>query len=208
MPAENAQAKGNAATRIIASLHAELFDLQGRDDLGVLGLDPTADEEAVRLAYLELSKRYHPHRFARYRSAEASRLASEIYVCVQAAYGRLTGSHRVPGATEKAKPRTVRTRDALSVSRAAQLIDFHQYDAAEELLAQLLQAAPDHEEASTWWRLARARKHKLAGNLAAAAREYRELLQLKPDHAEAQVEAERLEPAKRSVWSRLLKRGG
>jgi len=210
MPVEKPHSgKGNALTQLIASLHAELFELQSRDDLGVLGLDRSADEEAVRLAYLELSKRYHPHRFARHRSAEASRLANEIYVCVQTAYGRITGSHRVPGATEKAKPRTVRTRDDLSVSRAAELIDFHQYDAALKLLTQVLEANPDHEDARAWLHLAHARKHKAAGNGPAAAQAYRALLELKPNHAEAQVEAERLdEPAKKSVWSRLLKLGG
>src|SRR5688572_4927761 len=94
------QGKGRSLTQLVAELHAELFALQQKDDLAVLGLDRTADEEMVRLAYLELSKRYHPHRFARYRSAEASRLANEIYVCIQAAYGRVTGSHRVPGADD------------------------------------------------------------------------------------------------------------
>lgn len=194
--------------QIIADLHAELFELQQRDDLGVLGLDRTADDESVRLAYLELSKRYHPHRFARYRSAEASRIANEIYVCVQAAYGRLSGSHRVPGATENAKPRTVRKREDLSVSRAVELIDFHQYEAACELLIEVLEDNPGHDDARAWFHLAQARQHKIDGQLVEAAVAYRELLALKPDHVEAKVEIDRLESAKRSVWSRLLKLGG
>jgi len=195
-------------TQIIADLHAELFELQQRDDLGVLGLDRTADEEAVRLAYLELSKRYHPHRFARYRSPEASRIANEIYVCIQAAYGRLSGSHRVPGATDKAKPRTVRTREDLDMSRAVELIDFHQYEAAAELLIEVLEENPANDDARAWFHLAQARQHKVDGQLQEAAQQYRELLQLKPDHAEAKVEIDRLDDSKKSVWSRLLKLGG
>jgi len=195
-------------TQIIADLHAELFELQQRDDLGVLGLDRTADEESVRLAYLELSKRYHPHRFARYRSAEASRVANEIYVCVQAAYGRLSGSHRVPGATSKSKPRTVRKREDLSVSRAVELIDFHQYEAAAELLVEVLEHNPAHDEARAWFHLAQARQYKIDGQLPEAAQAYRELLEVKRDHAEAKVELDRLDAGKKSVWSRLLKLGG
>jgi tetratricopeptide (TPR) repeat protein len=194
--------------QIIADLHAELFELQQRDDLGVLGLDRTADDESVRLAYLELSKRYHPHRFARYRSAEASRVANEIYVCVQAAYGRLSGSHRVPGATDNAKPRTVRKREDLSISRAVELIDFHQYEAACELLIEVLEGNPGHDDARAWFHLAQARQHKIDGELVEAAAAYRELLAVKPDHIEAKVEIDRLESAKKSVWSRLLKLGG
>jgi len=193
----------------VAELTAQLFELQRSDDFEVLGLDRTADDEALRLTYLELSKRYHPHRFAKYRSAEAARLANEIYVCVQAAYGRLSGSHRVPGASEKAKPRTVRTRDDLSVSRAVELIDFHQYDAAAQLLEQVVAANPDHEDAQVWLHLAQARKYKVAGNNAAATAAYRALLEIKPLHHEAQVEAERLGASgKKSVWTRLLKLGG
>lgn len=204
------QPKDRPLAQVIAALNAELFELQrSDDDLGKLGLDRSADDETVRLAYLELSKRYHPHRFARYRSTEASRLANEIYVCIQAAYGRVTGSHRVPGANEKAKPRTVRTRDDLSVSRAAELIDFHQYDAAAKLLLEVLEANPDHDDARAFWYLAEARKQKIAGDVTAAAAAYRELLELKPNHAEAKVEAERLDtPSKKSVWTRLLKLGG
>lgn len=210
MPGDKSQqGKERSLSELVAELHAQLFELRSKDDFEVLGLDRSADDDTVRLAYLELSKRYHPHRFARYRSAEASRLANEIYVSVQAAYGRVTGSHRVPGANEKAKPRTVRTRDDLSVSRAMELIGFHQYDAAAKLLAEVLEASPEHDEARAWWHLADARKHKLAGDMAAAAAAYRELLELRPNHAEAQVEAERLEAqSKKSVWSRLLKLGG
>lgn len=211
MPEHKAQqGKGRSLTQLIADLHAELFALQQlEDDLEVLGLDRTADEEAVRLAYLELSKRYHPHRFARYRSAEASRLANEIYVCIQTAYGRVTGSHRVPGGGDAPKPRTVRTQDDLTVSRAVELINFHQYAAAEQLLAEVVEANPEHDDALTWFYLARARKHKVAGETAAAAAAYRELLEVQPSHAEALVEAERLEAqGKKSVWTRLLKLGG
>jgi tetratricopeptide (TPR) repeat protein len=195
--------------KLVAGLHAELFELDKRDDLGVLGLDRSADDDAVRDAYLELSRRYHPHRFARYRSAEASRVAGEIFVRIQSAYGRLTGSHRVPQAEARAVPRTVRSRVDVAVSEAASLLDYHQYDAAISALGKVLERAPEHEDARLWLALATARKHKIEGNTAAAAKAYREVLARKPDHAEARGEAERLEDrGKGSLIKRWLKLGG
>jgi cytochrome c-type biogenesis protein CcmH/NrfG len=209
MPSAPQSGKKTDIGRLVAGLHAELFELEKQDDLGVLGLDRSADDEAVRAAYLELSRRYHPHRFVRYRSAEASRVAGEIFVKIQAAYGRLTGSHRVPQAETRAVPRTVRKRIDLAVSQAASLLDYHQYDAAIAALDDVLAEDPDHEDAKLWLSLALARKAKQAGDVTAALDAYRDVLELRPDHAEARGECERLqERNKGSLLKRWLKLGG
>lgn len=197
--------------KLVAELHAFLFALEKcSDDLEVLGLDRSADDGAVRGAYLELSRRFHPHRFTRHRSPEASRVANEIFVKIQSAYGRLSGSHRVPQVEGKAPmPRTVRSRVDLAVSKAASLLDYHQYDAAIAALDDVLEQVPEHEDAQLWLALATARKHKGAGNASAAIEAYRSVLELRPDHAEARSESERLDDrGKGSLLKRWLKLGG
>ena len=69
MSGDTPKSKGRSSTQIVAELTTQLFELQRSDDFEVLGIDRTADDETLRLAYLELSKRYHPHRFAKYRSS-------------------------------------------------------------------------------------------------------------------------------------------
>jgi len=115
----------------------------------------------------------------------------------------------VPGATEKVKARTVRTRDDIAVSRAVELVGFHQYDAAAQILETVLGSAPEHDEARAWLLLVRARKYKAAGQDESAHDAYRALLELNPEHDEARAESERLTPMhKKSLWSRMLKLGG
>jgi tetratricopeptide (TPR) repeat protein len=194
--------------RVLADLQAQLFALNAQDDLGVLGLDRTADDEQVRQAYLALAQRFHPHRFARYRSTEISRVASDIFVRIQTAYGRLTGSHKIPLATRSA-PRTVRTRADVVTSEAADLLQYHQYDAAIAQLNAVLESEPSHVDAYTWLHIARARKHKTSGNSASAITAYRKVLERRPDHAEALAELERLAiPKETSLLKRLFKLGG
>jgi hypothetical protein len=172
----------------LRELQEMAFSLEQKDDLSVLGLDPTATDDDVRRAYLALAKRYHPHRYARLGSAEAEKLATEIYVRAQAAFGALTGSQRVPQPEGGARPRTPRTREGLEVSEAVGLLDYHQYDAALERLAAVLKAEPEHEAARLWSAVALARKKKAAGDLAGMSASFRRVLELDPEHAEATAE--------------------
>src|SRR5690348_14738358 len=81
---------------VLETLHAELFRRKQLDDYGVLDLKRGADEGAIRSAYLQLSRRYHPHRYARYEVAEYREVATELYVLVQRAFARLSRSERMP----------------------------------------------------------------------------------------------------------------
>jgi tetratricopeptide (TPR) repeat protein len=200
--------KPQSAEHVLAELHAQASKRSGLDDYDLLGIDRSADDEDVRRAYLELSKRFHPHRFARHRSEEVTRLATDLYVQIQAAYGRLTHSHRVPQQEGAKVRRVVRAQLDVRVSEAVKLLDYRQYDAAIEALEAVLDDDPEHEGASVWLITARARKHKSLGRLEAAADSYRAVLELSPEHAEALTELEQI-AAKTQVplLKRWLSRG-
>jgi curved DNA-binding protein CbpA len=52
----------------------------------LLGLPTTATDGEIRTAFGELSKRYHPDRFARYESFEIRELANEVFMLLRDAY--------------------------------------------------------------------------------------------------------------------------
>ena len=66
----------------------------------VLGVPPDAGSKAVRAAYFELAKKYHPDVFGKYRSLKLRSLASEVFIHINRAYDRMreaTPGERVLG---------------------------------------------------------------------------------------------------------------
>lgn len=63
--------------------------MRGTTPDGVLQIAPGSGHRAVRAAYLETVKRYHPHRFAR-MGDEIESLANEIFLLVKEAYDQLS----------------------------------------------------------------------------------------------------------------------
>jgi len=55
----------------------------------VLGVGYETTDEDVRRAFGELTKRYHPDRFARYQSQTLRQVAAEIFILIRDAYRRL-----------------------------------------------------------------------------------------------------------------------
>jgi hypothetical protein len=55
----------------------------------VLGVDEHADVVIIRAAYFELTKRFHPDLFARYRSRAILHMSQELFIHVNKAYDRL-----------------------------------------------------------------------------------------------------------------------
>ena len=55
----------------------------------VLGVGYEASDADVRGAFGELTKRYHPDRFARYQSSRLRQLAAEIFILIRDAYRKL-----------------------------------------------------------------------------------------------------------------------
>ena len=79
---------GHAEGELVSALTAEIDSLRRLNPFQILGLGYEASDAEVRLAFAELTKRYHPDRFARYQSSEPRRLAAEIFIPVS--YTHLT----------------------------------------------------------------------------------------------------------------------
>jgi curved DNA-binding protein CbpA len=74
-------------TATLQRLRSELDQLPTRSPSAVLGLEPTADVETARSAFLEISKRCHPHVYARFDSAEINTAATDLFIAYKRAYG-------------------------------------------------------------------------------------------------------------------------
>jgi hypothetical protein len=78
-----------AENELIRALVAEADSLKKLNPFLVLGVGYEATDGEVRAAFGELTKRYHPDRFARYESAELRQVAAEIFILIRDAYRRL-----------------------------------------------------------------------------------------------------------------------
>jgi hypothetical protein len=64
---------------------AEMQDRLASDPLAALGITSSASAEDARMAFLELTKRYHPVRFGR-MAADIQRLSNEVFLALRAAH--------------------------------------------------------------------------------------------------------------------------
>jgi len=78
-----------AEDELIAALEAEAESLKRLNPFLVLALGYEASDGDVRGAFGELTKRYHPDRFARYQSSRLRQLAAEIFILIRDAYRKL-----------------------------------------------------------------------------------------------------------------------
>ncbi len=78
-----------AEADLLRALAAEVESLRALNPFLVLGVGLDAGDVEVRRAFGELTKRYHPDRFARYASNELRHLAGEIFILIRDAYRRL-----------------------------------------------------------------------------------------------------------------------
>ena len=74
---------------LIKALVSEAESLKKLNPFLVLGVGYEAGDAEVRAAFGELTKRYHPDRFARYESPELRQVAAEIFILIRDAYRRL-----------------------------------------------------------------------------------------------------------------------
>ncbi|HEX3759490.1 MAG TPA: DnaJ domain-containing protein [Kofleriaceae bacterium] len=74
---------------LIKALVSEAESLKKLNPFLVLGVGYEAGDAEVRAAFGELTKRYHPDRFARYESTELRQLAAEIFILIRDAYRKL-----------------------------------------------------------------------------------------------------------------------
>jgi hypothetical protein len=90
-----------AEVELIHALEAEAESLRKLNPFLVLGVGYETTDADVRAAFGELTKRYHPDRFARYQSVKLRQIAAEIFILIRDAYRRL--------ADEKSRQQVVAT---------------------------------------------------------------------------------------------------
>ena len=78
-----------AEADLIRALHTEAESLRKLNPFLVLGVGYETTDEDVRHAFGELTKRYHPDRFARYQSQKLRQVAAEIFILIRDAYRKL-----------------------------------------------------------------------------------------------------------------------
>jgi hypothetical protein len=78
-----------AEDELLGALEAEAESLRKLNPFLVLGVGYETTDGDVRAAFGELTKRYHPDRFARYQSPKLRQLAAEIFILIRDAYRRL-----------------------------------------------------------------------------------------------------------------------
>jgi tetratricopeptide (TPR) repeat protein len=78
-----------AETELVRALEAEAESLRKLNPFLVLGVGYETTDADVRAAFGELTKRYHPDRFARYQSVRLRQVAAEIFILIRDAYRKL-----------------------------------------------------------------------------------------------------------------------
>jgi len=78
-----------AETELVRALEAEVESLRKLNPFLVLGVGYETTDGDVRAAFGELTKRYHPDRFARYQSQKLRQIAAEIFILIRDAYRKL-----------------------------------------------------------------------------------------------------------------------
>ena len=81
-------------TATLQRLRSEFEKLPTRSPSAVLGLEPTADAETARNAFLEISKRCHPHVYARFDSTEINTAATDLFIAYKRAYSTVRANTR------------------------------------------------------------------------------------------------------------------
>jgi tetratricopeptide (TPR) repeat protein len=78
-----------AESELLRALESEAESLRKLNPFLVLGVGYETTDTDVRAAFGELTKRYHPDRFARYQSTQLRQLAAEIFILIRDAYRKL-----------------------------------------------------------------------------------------------------------------------
>src|SRR5262249_41514392 len=76
-----------------AKLRVELARLSELNEFAILAIGPEAGREQVRSAFLALTKKYHPARFAR-ESPDTVEIANEVFLVIRKAYATLIDDNR------------------------------------------------------------------------------------------------------------------
>lgn len=114
-----------AELELVKALEAEAESLKKLNPFLVLGVGYETTDADVRHSFGELTKRYHPDRFARYQSSQLRAIAAEIFILIRDAYRKLAdakGREQVVAMLGLKAPQRASTpaiRGAASPGRAA-----------------------------------------------------------------------------------------
>jgi curved DNA-binding protein CbpA len=119
-PLEEDAALGGAEDELVGALEQELEGIRKLNPFQVLNVGYGADDDAIRLAFGELARRYHPDRFARYATSRAREVGSEIFLVIRNAYKQL-GEPAARHRTLRQLGRDARGRPIAELARPAQV---------------------------------------------------------------------------------------
>jgi tetratricopeptide (TPR) repeat protein len=108
-----------AEASLVAALEGELAGMKGLNPFQLLGVGYEATDQEVRSSFGELSKKTHPDRFAQYESERARVLASEMFVLVREAYGKVGTKEGRDAAAAKLRPQTSKPEAGKTLARVA-----------------------------------------------------------------------------------------
>lgn len=103
---------GEAETDLVRALEAEADSLRKLNPFLVLGVGYETTDADVRAAFGELTKRYHPDRFARYQSTKLRQTAAEIFILIRDAYRKLADEPSRAQVLATLKPKRAQTHPA------------------------------------------------------------------------------------------------
>lgn len=138
------------------------------DPFEILGIPASSDEAAVRRAYHQLARRWHPDQF---QTEEERETATRRMVALNHAYEEALSS--VSPAEETRRPRTISCDDAVDLG-AAMLNKGY----PESALQQLLRA----ESRNAAWYALQGKVLMEMGQFLSAEQSYREAVRLEPDN--------------------------
>lgn len=136
-----AAAPGNTSYDVGAWLRAELTRLKAADPFQVLGVSPAVDGPAVRTAYLALTKRFHPNRFA-LEQPDTLALANEVFLLVRRAYETLIDNDKRNALRDKLAPAAPVAPAARATTQQGPIVPATRLPAPESPLAPLDDAHP------------------------------------------------------------------
>ncbi|MBA2539413.1 MAG: J domain-containing protein, partial [Deltaproteobacteria bacterium] len=109
-----------AEAELIRALAAEAESLKKLNPFLVLGVAYEVTDAEVRAAFGELTKKYHPDRFARYESTQLRQVAAEIFILIRDAYRKLgdaSGRAQVLAVVQKQAARPASTSGQQAMRR-------------------------------------------------------------------------------------------
>ncbi|MDD9933530.1 MAG: hypothetical protein OXT09_08005 [Myxococcales bacterium] len=209
------------ARQTLKHLERELDSVRSGSPWAILGIDSGSHAEKAREAYFTASKRYHPHKYARFDSDEITSVVTEIFIAHKRAYATimrtsvqpLAGSEpgRPSGLNGKAQDRVTSIRprrqqsDVVSlVKEGMRCLAASRFADAEACFARALDKKEDEQQAALWLQLCRARKAKAEGRGDDAIKHYQSALKLDPSNKEAQ-EGAAASSKKGRLFGRLFK---